>query len=87
MQLYSSSDPLSFDRDRRLPCFFGPIIVGVLLALVSASILISLIFQNVFVPTPLLVRGGSVYSIPLVSTGTPWRSNATGRHVLIVKHK
>jgi len=89
MQLHSSVDPLSSAGPGGLlaPRFIGPVIVGVLLVLVGASILISLIFQSVVVPAPLLVRGGSVYSIPLVSTKVPWRSNSTGRHVFIVNHK
>ena len=89
MQLHPSVDSLSSARPGGLPAprFMGLLIVGVLLALVGFSILISITFQNAFVPAPLLVRGGSVYTIPLVSRGAPWRSNSAGTHVLIVKHR
>jgi hypothetical protein len=89
MQLHSSVDPLSPTGPGGLPAprFMGLLIVGVLLALVGSSILISITFQNAFVPAPLLVRGGSVYTIPLVSAGTSWRSNSAGTPMLIVKHK
>jgi hypothetical protein len=89
MQLHTSIDSLSSAQPARLPAprFMGPLIFGVLLALVGFSILISITFQNAFVPAPLLIRGGSVYTIPLVSREAPWRSDSAGTHVLIVKHK
>ncbi len=89
MQLHSSTDSLSPTGPGGLPAprFIGPLIVGVLLALVGFSILISITFQNAFVPTPLLVRGGTVYTIPLVSTGVPWRSDSAGTHVMTVNHR
>jgi hypothetical protein len=89
MQLHPSVDFLSSAQPGGLlaPRFMGLLIVGILLALVGFSILISITFQNAFVPAPLLVRGGSVYTIPLVSTGAPWRSDSAGIHVLIVKPK
>ncbi len=89
MQLHSSVDTLSPVGPGGLlaPRFMGLLIVAVLLALVGFSILISITFQNAFVPAPLLVRGGSAYSIPLVSTGALWRSGSAGTHVLIVNHR
>ena len=67
------------------PRFTGLLIVGVLLALVGSSILVSITFQSIFVPAPLLVRGGSVYAIPLVGgTGAPWRSYPAGMRIQLL---
>ena len=89
MQMHSSvgSLPSAMTGAFPAPRFMGPLIAGILLALVVSSILISILFQNIFVPTPLLVRGGSVYTIPLVSTVAPWRSSPVGIHVQIVNHR
>ncbi|HEV2656591.1 MAG TPA: hypothetical protein VGU68_13000 [Ktedonobacteraceae bacterium] len=89
MQLHTSLDPLSSVRPGRLPAprFMGLLIFGVLLALVGFSILISITFQHAFVPAPLFVRGGSVYSIPLVSGGAPRRSGSAGTQMQVVNHK
>ncbi|MDQ2887651.1 MAG: hypothetical protein M3Y39_16385 [Chloroflexota bacterium] len=89
MQLHTSIDPLSSAQPGGLPAprFMGLLIFGVLLALVGFSILISITFQNAFVPAPLLVRGGSVYTIPLVSREAPWRSDSAGIHMQVINHK
>jgi len=65
----------------------GLLITGILLALVCSSILISITFQNVFVPAPLIVRGGNAYPVPLASTATPWRPGSAGIRVQINNHR